>query len=132
MKKIVKYYLIVFYVLFKSKDRDEKAVNSAIYYYCIHWIIIGGILLVITLKIFPEYKSLQSEPHYKTYFEWFKLVLGAVIFMLYLYFFEKLKHIIVTEENKDLKISPTQKWICYLTLPFLIAILIFIIKVYNY
>lgn len=132
MKRILRYYLIGFYALFKARDNNDKAVNSAIYYYCLHWVLIGGILLVFTLKIFPEYKILQSKANYKTYFEWFKLILGILIFITYLYFFEKLKRIIVTDEKKDMKVNPFQKWICYSTLPFLIIILVLVIWLSNY
>ena len=132
MEKILKYHLISFYALFKEKNDDEKAINSAIYYYCLHWIIIGGILLVLILKIFPGYKMLQSNANYKTYFECFKLILGLIIFLTYLYFFEKLKKVIKTNEDKDMAIKPIRKWICYSTLPFLIVCLILIIKIYNY
>ena len=113
MEKILKYHLISFYALFKEKNDDEKAINSAIYY-------------------FPGYKMLQSNANYKTYFECFKLILGLIIFLTYLYFFEKLKKVIKTNEDKDMAIKPIRKWICYSTLPFLIVCLILIIKIYNY
>ncbi|WP_419700274.1 hypothetical protein [Mucilaginibacter sp. NFX135] len=131
MKEIIKYYLVSFYFLFKRKDNNVRAINSAFYYYFLHWILIGGIILVGLLKVFPGYKQLQAKENYKTYFECFKLIIGVVIFSLYIYTYNKARKIIMPDENIE-QPKRLQKWICYSTLPVLVIILALVLKYLKY
>jgi amino acid transporter len=132
MRKLISNYLTCLYFLFRKKGTDQAAINSAIYYYMLHWVLIFSILLIMMLHFFPHFKEMQKTRNYKNYFELFKLVVGVILFFTYLHFNRKIQKYFNLSNIGEISVSLKQRWVCYLTFPLLIGILITAIIFFKY